>query len=385
MKTRDSHSRQILRSRIATAALMVCGWASSGAAQTAVHFDLGGAQARYGDSASMNSGTLGAMATALSPNATFSAAVAASAAAQSSWTGFGAATGSVFSPSFGASRGELHAGGSGSTYGSGPASAQLLGGLRIHLARATAGAWIGAGAGRVKDPIGWRGTTVGELGAWGQAGPAVVQAAVIPVRIAGGLNYTDAEGTIRFAGERLEIAGVAGVRTVIAGFTESASPWGAVNATAWILRSVGITASAGNYPMDPGQDLPAARYVTLGVRIAPKRTRVTTPVLAADVLALSAIESAPAMTVSPADGATRTIFFRAASAERVELMGDFTDWVPVPMQRGTAPGVWSVALPVSSGVHQINVRIDGGAWTVPAGLTPVRDELGGSVGILLVP
>jgi hypothetical protein len=42
-------------------------------------------------------------------------------------------------------------------------------------------------------------------------------------------------------------------------------------------------------------------------------------------------------------------------------------------------------VPVTSGVHQVNVRIDGGEWIVPAGLTAVRDEFGGSVGILLVP
>ena len=66
-------------------------------------------------------------------------------------------------------------------------------------------------------------------------------------------------------------------------------------------------------------------------------------------------------------------------------MGDFTDWTPLPMTASQPPGTWSIAVPVTPGVHQVNVRIDGGEWTVPAGLTAVRDEFGGSVGILLVP
>ena len=76
---------------------------------------------------------------------------------------FAAAQGSLFTPARGPLRGEFHGSGSLSTYGSGAGSAQALAGARAHITRGSAGAWLGATAGSVKDPIGWRGTTAGEI------------------------------------------------------------------------------------------------------------------------------------------------------------------------------------------------------------------------------
>jgi hypothetical protein len=67
----------------------------------------------------------------------------------------------------------------------------------------------------------------------------------------------------------------------------------------------------------------------------------------------------------------------------VELMADFTDWTPVPFAE-RADGVWELALFISPGVHRVNVRVDGGPWQVPPGLTAARDEFGGEVGLLVV-
>jgi hypothetical protein len=78
----------------------------------------------------------------------------------------------------------------------------------------------------------------------------------------------------------------------------------------------------------------------------------------------------------------------------VELMADFTDWVPVPLvrlPRGTAGGrardaadLWAAELVIAPGVHRVNVRVDGGPWRPPPGLSVVRDEFGGEVGLLVV-
>jgi len=70
-------------------------------------------------------------------------------------------------------------------------------------------------------------------------------------------------------------------------------------------------------------------------------------------------------------------------ARQVELMGSFTDWAPVRLT-STAPGVWSFNVFLAPGVHRVNIRVDGGAWSVPPGLTAVRDEFGGEVGLLIV-
>lgn len=370
---------------VLVAFLFFCVWSPPVPAQTAFHVEAGGAQVRYGDTARVNAGTLSAAATALTPNTSFSALAAASTTQQSSWTMFGAAQGSVFTPGLRAVRGELRASGSATTYGSGTGSAQLLGGARLHVARSTLGAWLGLGAGSVTDPIGWRAIRLGEAGAWIQMGSAVVQAVVMPVRIAGDVSYTDAEGTVRFGNARVELGAVAGVRSAVRGFDEGPNAWASFNAIAWVLRTIGITAGAGNYPADPGQSLPAAKYVTLGVRIAPKRIVPSATALPADVLGVTGRVDPPAMTVADGTAGNRIITVRVPSAQRVELMGDFTDWTPVQMSPTQPSGSWSVSLPLTSGVHQVNIRANGGAWSVPQGLTAVTDEFGGSVGILVVP
>jgi len=41
-------------------------------------------------------------------------------------------------------------------------------------------------------------------------------------------------------------------------------------------------------------------------------------------------------------------------------------------------------MPIARGTHQINLRVNGGRWIVPPGLTPITDEFGGAVGLLIV-
>lgn len=364
----------------------LCTYPAVALSQNAVHFEAGGARVTYGDTVRVTAGTLSAAASSLTANTSFSGLLAGSSTDGSGWTTFAAAQGSLFTRARGSLRGEFHGAGSFSAYGSGAGSANALAGARAHFTRGRAGGWLGAAAGGVKDPIGWRSITTGEIGGWAQLGLTVAQLVAMPVRIAGGLRHTDFEATARFANDRVDLLAAAGMRTGVAGYDESPDPWASVNATAWLLRTVGITAGIGSYPSDPGQDLPAARYVTLGVRMAPRSARGSTTVLSADVLTASTPTVQPALTVVDGPGGRRTIRFRAASvAQRVEIMGDFTDWMPVPMNPTQSPGGWTISLPISSGVHQVNVRLDGGEWAVPAGLTAVRDEFGGSVGLLLVP
>lgn len=367
---------------LACLALFAC--PAVGHAQAWGYLEAGGARVRYTDTLSVSAGTLSASANALTPSTSFSGLVAAS-TTQSSWTMFGSAQGSWLTPALGALRGELHGSGSVTTYGEGSGTGQLLGGVRLHLTRGAAGAWIGAAAGRVRDPVGWRSSSAGEIGGWLQLSRAVVQAVVLPARIAGGVRYTDVEGTARFDNSRVELTGVVGARSAIAGYDEGSSVWASVNSIAWISRGIGITAGVGSYPSDPGQDLPAATYLSLGVRYSPRGGRRASTVLSPDVLGARARDAPPAMAVSDGGAGRKTISYRAPAARSVEIMGDFTDWTPMPMSPSQPSGTWVISLPVTSGVHQVNVRIDGGEWTVPAGLTAVRDEFGGSVGIILVP
>lgn len=53
--------------------------------------------------------------------------------------------------------------------------------------------------------------------------------------------------------------------------------------------------------------------------------------------------------------------------------------------RNAGGGWWELIIPLPSGLHSLNVRADGGSWSVPPGLEAVRDEFTGSVGVLLIP
>jgi hypothetical protein len=68
----------------------------------------------------------------------------------------------------------------------------------------------------------------------------------------------------------------------------------------------------------------------------------------------------------------------------VEIAGDFTDWRPMPLVRA-ADGNWEVVLPMTAGIHQINLRIDGGPWTVPGGTTRLTGDYGDEVGTFVIP
>jgi hypothetical protein len=47
-------------------------------------------------------------------------------------------------------------------------------------------------------------------------------------------------------------------------------------------------------------------------------------------------------------------------------------------------GWWSAELPLGPGIYEVNYRVNGGSWQVPAGLTAVEDGFGGLVGVFTI-
>jgi hypothetical protein len=84
-----------------------------------------------------------------------------------------------------------------------------------------------------------------------------------------------------------------------------------------------------------------------------------------------------------ASGGVREIRILASGVSSVELMGDFTNWKPISL-RDAGSGWWIAALPIKTGIHEMNVRVNGGEWVVPPGLPQKRDEFGSSVGVLVI-
>lgn len=75
----------------------------------------------------------------------------------------------------------------------------------------------------------------------------------------------------------------------------------------------------------------------------------------------------------------------APAASRVVLVGSFTNWQPVYELHETAPGLWSVLVPLSPGVHDYAFVVDGEQWVVDPKAPRVADSFGGVNSRLALP
>jgi hypothetical protein len=79
-------------------------------------------------------------------------------------------------------------------------------------------------------------------------------------------------------------------------------------------------------------------------------------------------------------GAAVYVQFRleAPNAEQVMLAGSFTDWKPRYRLHETAPGVWSILVPLPPGVHDYTFVVDGSQWIPDPHAPQVPDHFGGA-------
>ena len=122
----------------------------------------------------------------------------------------------------------------------------------------------------------------------------------------------------------------------------------------------------------------AANSFTVGIRI-----NEPSPALALAMRTPPTVQVAAADLDATGDSTRRTLRVRAPAAQRVEVMGDFTDWEPVTL---TLTGdVFSGVFALSPGSHRLVLRMDGGDWRPAANTPAVDDDFGGRVGLLVVP
>jgi hypothetical protein len=268
-------------------------------------------------------------------------------------------------------------------------------GARLHTRGERTGGWVGAALGAAGMDSPSAGFTRLEGGLRHAFGPAGVNFWVArtsygaPAAIRGGLGQ-GAEDTLggRHVSEYTDLgsSGSVGVGGLELGLTLIRRLGGApfrrtgweVNAVWWLAPSMGLVGAAGHSLPQLGAAIPGARYGTLGLRLAlgsrssrprpaaaapPAETATTTPRLAADA---------------------RRLTISGPKAGSAEVMGDFTDWQPVPM-RPAGEGRWILPVSLAPGAHHQNVRFDGGPWLVPAGAVPVDDGFGSRAGLFVVP
>ena len=273
-----------------------------------------------------------------------------------------------------------------------------LGG-RLHTRGRSTGVWIGAAVGGagvgapsasltrleggVRQAIGPAGvhvwvmrTTFGSVpvarGGLGQdGGPAS------DTLVAGGgrrvAEYTDLGSRATLELGRYELGALLVRR--LGGVTPRRTGW-ELSGVWWLDPGIGLVGSVGHSLPQFGVAVPGARYGTVGVRLAlgasPRGFRLPAPP--------RPDAGAPVRLVL---AAARRLAIVGPAADSAEVMGDFTDWQPRPLVPD-GEGRWTLGEALSPGVHQLNVRFDGGPWLVPAGAADVDDGFGGRVGLFVV-
>jgi hypothetical protein len=349
---------------------------------------VGGAAVRYADT--LNTGTFSVTPSLRleSLRASLRASATLSQLSAGGWTTNGTLGTSLYTPNAGPLLGELAATAGGSSHQDGTRTGQGIGMARAHVLGNRLGAWAGIGAGGTWDGYVWRNVRQAEAGGWSRFGAASTLLTVTPTAVDDTVEYVDSQLSFYIKLQRFEIHASGGYRSgdrlpVLGG---TANKWGGIGAVAWITPWAGIVANAGSYPVDLTQGFPGGRYLTLGLRFASApRPRLRPDLQLADAPNGNGHDGAgsTAFMVTPAGTGQYMLRLRAPSARKVEITGDFTEWQPTPMALAQ-DGWWVVTLSIPVGTHQMNVRVDGGVWTVPPGLTSITDEFGGRIAILTV-
>jgi hypothetical protein len=187
-------------------------------------------------------------------------------------------------------------------------------------------------------------------------------------------NWNDAEVALHWSLGRLAFRGVVGTRLFTANLPNET--WGEVQGTLALASDIALIAASGVHPASAAYGLSRARFLELGVRIAPSALRK--PRLPASVRPVAA-----AFEVADADHGQRTLRIRVPYARTVELSGDFTGWKPISLTRGNDDR-WETTLPIAPGIHRLAIRVNGDAWTPPPGVSSVPDEFQGNVGVIVI-
>ncbi len=388
-------AHRALRALLAGVALLLAVPCGARAQRLSATLDAGAAAVRYADSLDVSAATLSPAFDFMTPSTTLSGAGIFAQGGSGVWSLQGQLAGSAFTPSLGSVRAELAGSAGGSAHEDGTRTGELLARARLHFMKRAWGVWAGGGGGRTWDGDVWRDMLVGDLGAWARAGAGTLVLSTAPAVVDDTIRYTDTELSARWVTTRLELGGVVGARAgrglpTIAG---SKRAWGSVSATLWLGEHLGLVAGGGSYPVDFTQGYPGGRFVQAGIRMSVGGRKSST----SDALSRGGGRESDGD--SPSDRATATklmsafdsergagdqvtLRVRAPNARKVEISGDFTNWEAVPLEHG-ADGWWAATLPIESGTHQLNVRLDGTAWVVPPGLLTVTDE-SGSAGLLTI-
>lgn len=127
-------------------------------------------------------------------------------------------------------------------------------------------------------------------------------------------------------------------------------------------------------------------------RFRPAYAALAAVALAAAILFVPERLRSPAGTAPSAMAGEPQLFvqfrLQAAGASDVRLAGSFTNWQPHYELHETAPGIWTITLPLAPGVHDYLFVVDGQHWVPDPYAQHVDDGFGGTnsrIAILAAP
>lgn len=88
--------------------------------------------------------------------------------------------------------------------------------------------------------------------------------------------------------------------------------------------------------------------------------------------------SAPQLATAVSDPQLFVQFRLDTAASRVQLAGTFTNWEPRYDLRESAPGTWTITVPLKQGVHDYSFVVDGKRWVPDPSAPQIGDGFGGT-------
>jgi hypothetical protein len=276
----------------------------------------------------------------------------------------------------------------GSTHSDGTRTGEVLANGRIHVPRDNNEVFLGFGGGRTWDGLAWRNVLLGEAGASIDIGSSNGLVTISPTIVNDSIKYADTQASLSRKGKVVDLGLLLGFRSGDQLTTLSANvrAWASASAVVWMTPRIGLVLAGGNYPVDPTQGFPGGRFASLSLRLTQQRRHSPVSVESAPSASRPEVNAAPAVAgfaTQRAAGDGVTVRVNAPGARTVEINGDFTNWNPVKLVP-VGDGWWASTIPLKSGKYQMNLRVNGGDWTVPPGLLSMSDEFGGTVGLLVV-
>jgi hypothetical protein len=357
-------------------------------AQWSLTGDAGVSHLRQAGIPESNAQTLGATLDAAGERSAFRTSFLAARATSDRWTGQGLIVGSIVGPTAGAARWQLDgiASAFGETSVAATTSAEFA--ARARLGSGFRGGALGAGIGANMRGGAHNPLYRAQGDAWWSVNDErlVLNVALTHTRslfaptstnqtVAGDISYLDLGATWRHDAAGLSIGGGGGLRGRQQPSGTTTNGWGVLDLVAWIKPQLALTLGAGRTLDDVVRGVPHAAFASVAIRIAAQPHTT--------IFSRTATVAGPRITVERARDDLRRIDVRVDSGSRVEIMGDFTNWAPLSLERAGA--AWRVERAIPPGPHRIAMRIDGGPWIVPVNLPRVEDDLVGPVGIITIP